>query len=144
MIRPTAAPSAIAQRLWEREGVHHASPEATAAVVERVCADLRTGISRWIGGAGYGVLLERALTEARKSHPVLVGLSCLGDHDEATVSAARAHGRDKVQLGFIALVDAMIERLGRVVGNEMAVRLVEQAWAGLPGRSNDVMSEGVG
>ncbi len=144
MIRPTAAPSAIAQRLWEREGVHHASPEATAALVERVCVDLRMGISRWIGSAGYGVLLEGALVDVRKSHPVLIGLSCLGDHAEASIAAVRVSGPERMQQGFVALVDAMIERLGRVVGTEMAVRLVEHAWAGPPGRSNDVLSEGVG
>jgi hypothetical protein len=57
----------------------------------------------------------------------LKAFSCLGGDEPATTAAVRAHGADKVAAGLVALVAALIELLGHVVGEDMAVRLVEQS-----------------
>ena len=72
------------------------------------------------------MLLDRALALARAEHPVLGESSCLGGDEPATTAAARAHGAAEVAAGMVALVAALIELLGRIIGDEMAVRLVEQ------------------
>lgn len=144
MIHPTAAATLVAQNLWEREQIDHGSPEAVASLVERVSGYLKVGISRWIGAEGYRILLDRALLETRMRHPVLAELRCNGDNDVGTIEAARVYGTPQVEEAFVALVGLMVDRLGRVLGDEMARRLVEQSWSGAPSQSRDIRSEGVG
>ncbi len=134
----------IAQRLWEGERVNNRSPQAVVAVVGRVCAQLRTGIGRWIGAEGYRTLLERGLAETRTEHPALAELSCRGEANDRLAEAVRAHGAIPVVDAFVALVARMVELLGRVVGAEMAARLVEQSWAATPSLSPNTKLEGVG
>jgi hypothetical protein len=45
-------------------------------------------------------------------------------------AAVRAHGAGEVAAGLVASMAALIELLGRIIGEEMAVRLVEQV--GMP------------
>jgi hypothetical protein len=144
MPQPTSAAMETAQRLWAREGVDHGSPEIVAAVVERVCVQLSLGIARWIGVQGYRNLLERALAETRTEHAALGNLHCRGDANDATVEAVRAHGAARVKNAFLALVARLIDLLGRVVGAEMAARLVEQSWAAPSSRRSETKAEGVG
>jgi hypothetical protein len=116
----------VAHRFWERAAGDASAPEEVAAAVERICAQLRAGLGRWIGVAGYQALLDRALGLARARHPALGSLSCLGEDGQETVAAVRAHGAGAVAAGLMAVVAALIELLGRIIGVEMAVRLVEQ------------------
>ena len=51
----------------------------------------------------------------------------------------RAHSAAEVAAGMVALVAALIELLGRIIGEEMAVRLVEQT--GIPSPRGVVNAE---
>jgi hypothetical protein len=102
------------------------SPEQVAAGVERTCIQLRAGLGRWIGAMGYRALLDRALTQARAEHPALAGLSCHGGDEEVITAAVETHGAAEVAAGMVALVAGLVELLGRIIGEEMALRLVEQ------------------
>jgi len=125
MTRNSAAADVAARRLWSR-GTAGATPEAVAANAERVCVQLGAGLARWIGPGGYRALLHRALERERGEHPVLRTFSCHGGEDQMIAAAARDHGPDEVAAGMVAVVATMIDLLGRIVGEEMAVRLVEQ------------------
>jgi hypothetical protein len=142
MTRATGAANQVARQLWEREQVTQGSANV-AAVVNRVCSYLRMGITRWIGAEGYRVLLERSLSDARTAFPLLNDLDC---RDEQGISAAVFDKYDpaEIEQAFVSLVGLMVDRLGRVVGEEMAGRLVEQSWSGRAGRTSDTRSEGVG
>lgn len=121
----TAAADA-ARRLWTRSGGGTSEPEKVAAGVERLCGQLRDGLTRWVGAHGYRVVLDRALGLTQAEHPALRDLSCLGDDASATTGAVRAHGAGAMAAAMVALIATMIEVLGRAVGEEMAVHLVEQ------------------
>ena len=95
--------------------------------IERSWSRLRVGLARWIGAESYDILLERVLSELRPEHPALRDLTCRGAVDGLLREAIRAHGADRVQASFTALVARLIGALGRVVGADMAARLVEQA-----------------
>jgi hypothetical protein len=138
MPTPVAATDA-ARRLWARAAGDGSAPEEVAAGADRMCAQLRVGLGRWIGAEGYRVLLERALGLARAEHPALGGLSCLGEDGATIVAAVRAHGAGKVAGGVVASAAALIELLGRIIGEEMAVRLVEQV--GMPSPRGAVNTE---
>jgi hypothetical protein len=88
--------------------------------------DLRIGMVRWIGGEGYRALLARSLGETRSEHPALAGLTCFGEDEPAIRAAVRKHGADAVAAAMVAVLRAMIALLGRIMGDEMAVHLVEQ------------------
>jgi hypothetical protein len=75
---------------------------------------------------GYRALIDRALLLARAEHPALGSLSCPGEDEPVTTAAARSLSAAEVAAGMVAFVAALIEVLGRIIGEEMAVRLVEQ------------------
>ena len=133
MGQPSPLPSPatdLARRLWTRAGGDAGGPEEIAAAAEQMGTQLRAGLERWIGVDGYRVLLDRAMALARAEHPVLAGIASLGGDEPAVAAAARAHGAAKVAAGLVAVVAALVELLGRIIGDVMAVRLVEQI--GLP------------
>lgn len=122
---PNPAPDA-AQRIWWRAVGDSALQAEVAGSANRLCADLRIGMVRWIGGEAYRALLARALGETRPGHPALEGLTCFGEDEPAIRAAVRKHGADAMAAGMLAVLRAMIALLGRIMGDEMAVHLVEQ------------------
>lgn len=126
---PTTA-TTVARRLWARATPDDTPPEALAAAVDRICSHLRTGLGRWIGAEGYHSLLDQALGRVRQTHMVLRGFGCMGDEQPAILAAIQKHGADAVLAAMVDLVAMLVELLGQIIGEEMAVRLVEQA--GLP------------
>ena len=139
MTPQSAAVRDAARRLWARGAGDSTVPEEVAAGADRMCTQLRLGLGRWIGADGYRTLLDRALGAVRAEHPALSGLSCLGGDDAWTTGALAEHGAGKVAAGLVALVAALIEFLGRIIGEEMAVRLVEQI--GVPSPRGVVSAE---
>jgi hypothetical protein len=139
VIRRSASAVEAARRLWELDAVGVSSPEDVAIAVGRICTQLGAGLARWIGAEGYRALLRRALDEERATHPALGSLQCNGDDAAAIAAAVQAHGADVVAAALVSLIAALIELLGRVVGEEMAVQLIVQAGAGRPSgvSSND-------
>lgn len=121
----TAAADA-ARRLWARIAGDADVADGIPASAERMCVELRAGLGRWIGADGYRALVDRALAIARADHPALGGLTFLGGEEPAIGAAVRAHGAGAVLAGLAALVATLIELLGRIIGNEMAIHLVEQ------------------
>ena len=126
-----------ARRLWAGVAGEATAPDQVAAGVARLFARLRAGLGRWVGAEGYCALLDRAVVLVRTAHPVVDGLSCRTEDDPITPAAVQAHGPAEVTAGTIALLAALIELLGRIVGEEIAVRLVEQTGASTP---REVMS----
>jgi hypothetical protein len=127
----TATAADTARRLWERGGGSATSPEEAGAAAQRVCDELRGGLSRWVGAEGYRALLDRALALSVTEHPVLKSISCYDGDVLAAVAAARMHGAGQLATGVVTLVSTLTELLGRIVGEEIAVQLVERA--GTPG-----------
>ena len=125
-MQASAAATEVARRHWARAGGDTSTPEEVAATAERTCTQLQAGLARWVGTEGYRALLHRALLLARAEHPALGSLTCHGGDQPLTTAAVRAHSADEVATGMVALVSALVELLGRIIGQEMAVRLVEQ------------------
>jgi hypothetical protein len=126
MTQKPAAATEVARLLWARAAGGTDSPEEVAAAAERTCIQLRAGLGRWIGAMGYRTLLDRALVLARAEHPALGSLSCHGGDEEMIMAAVRLHGAAEVAAGMVSLVAGVGELLGRIIGEEMALRLVEQ------------------
>jgi hypothetical protein len=113
-----------ASRLWPAEAGGADTPEALAAASDRLCAQLRAGLGNWIGGDGYATLLQRALDRAVPAHPALAALTGRCGSLEGVVAAALAHGAPAVSAGILGVVTSLIELLSRLIGEDMALRLV--------------------
>jgi hypothetical protein len=125
MTNPAPAVEA-ARRLWSRDGADADAPEDVSAAADRICLSLRTGLGRWIGDEGYRALLRRAIEQERAMHPVIAELPWHDGKPGQSSAAVRAHGAAAVTDGVLALIAALIGFLARVVGQNMAVQLVEQ------------------
>jgi hypothetical protein len=128
------AATEVARRHWARAAGDTSTPEEVAAAAERTCTQLQAGLARWVGTEGYRALIDRALLLARAEHPALGSLSCHGGDEPVTTAAVRAHSAAEVATGMVALVATLIDLLSRIVGEEMALELVNQAVARLPWR----------
>jgi hypothetical protein len=126
MTRRSPAATGVAQVVWALAAGDSTSSEQIAAAAERTCSELYTGLSRWIGTMGYRILFDRALALARAEHPALSGLECLGGDQAVSTDIQPAPSAAEVAAGMMTLVATLVELLGRIVGEEMAVRLVEQ------------------
>ena len=126
MAQRSAAATEVARLLWVRAAGDASEPEEVAEAAERMCTQVRAGLGRWIGATGYRALLDRATAVARAEHPALGSLSCHGGDQPVTTAAVRANGAAEVAAGMVAAVAALVELLGRIIGEEMALRLVEK------------------
>lgn len=120
----------VARRLWARAASDAEAPDEIAVAAIRVYSQLNNGLGRWIGVGGYRALLDRAFLLVRGQHPALDAISLVEGDEARTAAAVRAHGAGEVVAALVALLATLVELLGRIIGTEMAVRLVEQI--GLP------------
>ena len=141
---PGQSPSAVnaAHRLWAGVAGEASAPDQVASGVARLFTRLQAGLGRWVGAEGYCALLDRAVALVRAEHPVVDGLSCRREDDPVTPAVVQAHGPAQVTAGTVALLAALIELLGRIVGEEIAVRLVEQTGTPGPGEVTSTRTEG--
>lgn len=142
MTQRSATVTEVARDFWARDAVDVSAPEEVIAAAERICVQLQAGLVRWVGTDGYSALLHRVLERVRAEHPALSRLSCNGSDKQEIAAAVRAHGAAEVTAGMMALVAALIDLLGRIVGEEMAVELVNQAVAASPRRASSTGTAG--
>lgn len=116
------------------------TPSERLIATDRVCRALASTLSRSFGPYGYQALLARALSQAKGEHPVLAAISIRAPLDpclEGLDEAAEAFGAERATEGVTAVFAGMIDLLGRLIGEDMAVRLVSEVKV-LP---HDVASE---
>ena len=114
--------------------------ERLADGAERVCEKLFCHLSRMISSAGSQGILSRALHSARSGFPFLEGVGagrvpglCLAGlaeqvRDRETGEAGR---------GLLAVLDAVLDLLVELIGEDLTSRLVREVWpdSPLPARS---------
>jgi hypothetical protein len=120
----------LARRLLARDAPAEDVPDAVAAGAEQVCGLVSSNLSRWFGIDGTNALFARALVQAQADHPALANVryshqsaACL----ERLAESARIHGANAAADGVAAILTALIELLSRLIGQDIAMRLVEQS-----------------
>jgi hypothetical protein len=129
MTQVSAVATEAARQFWAHDALNAGTPEEIAAAAEQGCARLRAVLTRWIGSDGYRALVDRALAQARAEHPAIASLQCQGGDVQGVAAAVGAYSAAEVREGILALVALLVDLLSRLIGEEMATRLVEQAWA---------------
>jgi hypothetical protein len=115
-----------------------------AAVTDEVFRHFANGLTRWFGPSGYHALFSRALAEAKSHHPALDNVrirSATEPSLEGLAECVEQHGTNAVTEGIIAMLMALVDLLGRLIGEDMALKLVDQS-VPLRGPATDVPEKG--
>jgi hypothetical protein len=133
---PTDDALAFARRLLDRERAGDESDLALAHALERSCVLITAGMSRWFGVYGSRALVLRALATAQRRHPALAGVHVSANHCLEGVSAStREHGSAPVAEGIVFTIAGLAGLLGRLIGNDIAISLLEQSTMANPANS---------
>ena len=128
----TDAAHDLAQRLFAREAPSDGDDAALLAAVERLCLRVPAGLSRWFGTYGSRALLTRALAKAQEGHPSLAGVTVTSAQSPGVVGLAEsalAHGAKTTAEGIVAMLAALADLIGRLIGDDLVPYLLEQSTA---------------
>ncbi len=121
----------IARRLLAGEST--AGSEGQSAMVgadlQRTCARVAENLRDAMGEDGCTALLARALARTEHDHPALKDIRRLnngGIHLDGVVASIETHGAGPVTAAIEALLAALIDVLGRLIGEDMALRIIDQ------------------
>ena len=131
----SAAAVEIARRVLARDavtrGVHNA--ETQGAALQRACSHVSENLRDAMGDAGWTALLSRALVQAEGDHPALKSLRRVGEgcfHLDGVVESVEIHGIAAVTTAVEALLAALVDVLTRLIGEDMAVKLIDREAVG--------------
>lgn len=129
---PSPASLLIARRLLAREMAsgHEQKPEIVGAGLQRTFVRVSGNLRDSMGEDGYHALLARALARTEAEHPVLKdlrGLSAGGAHLDGVAASVAAHGVAAVTQAMEGLLAALIDVLGRLIGDDMAIRILDDS-----------------
>jgi hypothetical protein len=102
---------------------------ALVQAAERICKCLPDGLARWFGPYGSLALVSRALAVAAEQHPSMASIevaSSPAPRLTGVASSARAHGAAATVDGVVTLIATLDELLGRLIGADMTLVLLEQ------------------
>jgi hypothetical protein len=120
----------LTRRLLAREAAGREPPDDAAAAARLACERIYRDLGRWLGPAGCRALFTRALSQARAEHPELGEIRVRDQSEPALDGVAESierHGASTVARGLEALLVALLVLLGRLIGDDMAARLVGQS-----------------
>ena len=120
----------LARRLLAREAaqVGEGEPEKVGAALTRTCLRVSENLRDSLGEAGWAALLARALAGTEADHPALRNVRRQDEDDidlDGVVIGVEVHGVASVTAAFEALFAALIEILGQLIGEDMAIRLID-------------------
>ena len=128
---------ALAEAVLRHEMLGRATP---AEMGERVDARLRGRLGGLIGSTGYAILVARAVRLARIEVPALECVTVVtGDAGaDGSLPGIREFARacdepDAAEAGLIAILAQVVGLLITFIGEDLALRLVRDAWPELAG-----------
>ena len=106
-----------------------ADPDALAGV-RAACQHLHRELSFWLGADGSRALFTGAIGRARQQYPVLENIhydALLTQNHPAIPQALQTHGARATAVALEGTLVMLIELLGRLIGDDMATRIVENS-----------------
>jgi len=128
--RDQARTRQIVRRLMDGHAPGRA--EGDTAACAAACDDLYRNLSRWVGSDGCHALFKRALAETRAVRPALEQIQLRAHSDpyiDGVADALAEHGEAATADAFESLLFSLVELLGRLIGDDMASKLIEQSLA---------------
>lgn len=130
--REMPTPPQMARRLISSRASEQSGAETPARAAAAACDHLYRELSRWVGPDGCHALFTRALSEARTENSALEGIQLRARSDpyvDGVAETIMAHGDPATAEGFESLLVRLVELLGRLIGEDMAMVLLERSLA---------------
>ncbi len=102
----------------------------TLAGARRACQFLHSELSIWLGADGSRALFTGAIGRARPHHPVLEDIqhdALISPTHPAMAQGLQTHGAAAIAAALEATLVMLIELLGRLIGDDLAARIVENS-----------------
>ena len=122
----------IARRLLSSRRSERAEGQTGARAAAAACDDLYRELSRWVGTDGCHALFTRALAQARIEYPALGQIQLRARSEpyiDGVAEAIMAHGDLATAEALESMLVRLVELLGRLIGDDMAVKLIERSLA---------------
>ncbi len=138
----------IAHRLINVRRSEPAGSRTPAHAAVDACNQLHQDLSRWVGLDGCHALFTRALAHARTDYPLLEEIQLRPRSEpyvEGGTETIDAYGAAQTAEAIESMLSGLIELLGRLIGDDMAMKLIEESFpeaAGDDTRSSSRRAEG--
>jgi hypothetical protein len=128
---PPSRPLRIARAMLARESAAaNGSAPQPGATLQRTCLRVSDVLRDSMGEAGHDALLARALSRSEVLHPSLKSLrqpANGGIHLGGVAASIERHGIAEAHVAVESLIASLLEVLGRLIGEDMAERLIDGA-----------------
>jgi len=114
--------------------------DTPSAASERIMSAIHGRIGKVVGSGGFEVLLKRALALTARNHPVLASMS-VGERGSLVTAHEQAPDPVAMRTAITALLATFVELLAELIGEDLALRLVGDAWPESPGREPSAPDE---
>lgn len=130
--RDQSAAQQIARRLISGYRSEPGEGDTSARSAAAACDQLYRELSRWVGPDGCHALFTRALAQARTDDPALgqIRLHARSEpYIDGVAEAIMAHGDPATAEALESMLAHLVELLGRLIGDDMAMKLIERSLA---------------
>lgn len=118
---------------------HDAAPSQISALAARAIEQLTHHLAQFVGEAGVRALLARSAALASAQYPWLadtLSITTPVDDPWASLRAAMEQQDPRaIRDGFVALLSIFVELLGRLIGESLVWRLLDDVWPALFSRA---------
>jgi hypothetical protein len=128
-----APPPQLARRLIEARRSEGSEGDTPARAAASASDRLYRELSRWVGLDGCHALFSRALTDARSDFPALGQIQIRArsqPHIDGVAETIMARGDPATAEALESMLVRLAELLGRLIGDDMATKLIERSLAG--------------
>jgi hypothetical protein len=129
---PQSPARQIARRLIDSRQSHRKATDSDARAAAAACDDLYGELSRWVGRDGSHALFTRALAQARLDYATLDRIKLrpqLEPYLDGVAESIMSSGDAAVAEALQAMLVHLVELLGRLIGDDMAAKLIERSIA---------------
>ena len=122
----------LARRLIDTRRSERAGGDSTARAAAAACDHLYRELSRWVGSDGCHALFTRALAQARIEYPALEQIQLRPRSEpyiDGVAETIMAHGDAATAEALELMLARLVELLGRLIGDDMAMKLIERSLA---------------
>ena len=132
------------RRLISSRPANQKRGDTPARAVAEACDSLYTELSRWVGHDGCHALFSRALAETRPQYPALEKIQLRPRSElyiEGLADSIMARGDPETAEALESMLTRLVELLGRLIGDDMAGKLIDRTFGNSRQSSDDTREE---
>jgi hypothetical protein len=134
----------IVRRLISSRPTRQKRGDTAARAAAAACDSLYRELSRWVGPDGCHALFARALAETRPQYPALEKIQLRPRSEpyvEGIADAIMARGDPETAEALESMLIRLVELLGRLIGDDMASKLIDHTFGDSEQGSGDTREE---